>query len=80
MAEVVMVNVNPRVFELWSHDMGVGSADQIFVAVHEAELGPAVDNGEDVQEPEVEDGLQAEQEMNVMNEAGGMVEVIELDD
>ena len=60
--------------------MGLGSAAQRFVAVHEAELGLAVDNGEDVQEPEVEDGLQAVQEMNVLNEAGGMVEVIKLDD
>ncbi|KAL1810018.1 hypothetical protein ACET3Z_027008 [Daucus carota] len=76
---VIMAQPFGRIFELWNQDMGLGSADQRFVAVHEAELGPAVDNGEDVQDPEVED-VQAVQEMNVMNEAGGMVEVIELDD
>ena len=76
----IMAQPFGRVFELWSQDMGLGSADQRFVAVHEVELGPVVENGEDAQEPEVEDGLQAEQAGNMMNVAGEIVEVIELDE
>lgn len=64
----------------WSQDIGLGSADQRFVAVHEAELGLVVENEEDAQEPQVDDGLQAEQVVNVMNVAGEMVDVMEIDE
>ena len=38
--------------------MGLGSVEQPFVAVHEADIGPAVENGVDDQVPIVKDDAQ----------------------
>lgn len=75
---VIIAQPFGRIFELWSLDMGLGSSDPRFVAVHERDLVPAVlNNGEENnEEPEVEDGVQ---EANG-NAEGEMVEVIEIED
>ncbi|KAL1816674.1 hypothetical protein ACET3Z_019248 [Daucus carota] len=61
-----------EIFEFWSRDMGLGSAEPRFIAVHEDDLNPAVVDEEDVA-PVVEDGVQE-------NAADEEVEVIEIDD
>ena len=47
-----------RIFELWSLDMGLGSSEQRFVAVHDADRRPVVEDGDDDQAPVVEDDAQ----------------------
>lgn len=71
----IMAQPFGRVFELWSLDMGLGSADQRFVAVHEAELAPAVEDGDDAQAPQVEDEGQEDQIVNV--DGAGVIQVME---
>ena len=68
---VIIAQPFGRVFELWNRDMGFGSAEPQYMAVHEDDLIPAVDNGDDNAEPEVEDGDQ-------MMAGEEMVEVIEI--
>ena len=68
---VIIAQPFGRVFELWNRDMGFGSAEPQYMAVHEDDLVPAVDNGDDNAEPEVEDGDQ-------MMAGEEMVEVIEI--
>ncbi|KAL1823966.1 hypothetical protein ACET3Z_010744 [Daucus carota] len=55
---VIFMQPFGRVFELWNRDMGLGSAEPRFMAVHEEDLVPAVVNGDEKAEPEVEDGEQ----------------------
>lgn len=62
-----------RVFELWSRDMGLGSVEPIFMAVHEAYINPVVIN-EDAGIMEEENGGLS---VNV-NAEGERVEVIEI--
>ena len=73
---VIMAHPFGRVFELWSLDMGLGHAEQRFVAVHEAELRPEVVDGIEEQAPEVEDEVQEGMEA-MANDAG--VEIIALE-
>ena len=56
--------------------MGLGHAEQRFVAVHEAELRPEVVDGIEEQAPEVEDEVQEGMEA-MANDAG--VEIIALE-
>lgn len=63
-----------RIRELWSLDMGLGSVDPRFVAVHERDLNPEVEDGE--AEPVVEDIHQAVADQAEGNDA--MVELIEI--
>lgn len=72
-AMVVIARPFGEIFEIWSRDMGLGSADPRFLAVNEEDLLPAVDNNGDGAAPEVVDG-------GLMNEEGEMVEVIEIED
>ncbi|KAL1822270.1 hypothetical protein ACET3Z_009048 [Daucus carota] len=65
-----------RVRELWSLDMGLGPVEPRFVAIHERDLHPVVDNEVDV--PVVEDGPHAEAAQNGDDEE--MVEIIEIAD
>ena len=73
---VVMAQPFGRVFELWSLDMGLGLVDQQFVAVHEADVAPVVDNGAEDQVPIVDD--EAQDEMMAAANVDG-VEIIELE-
>ncbi|KAL1822528.1 hypothetical protein ACET3Z_009306 [Daucus carota] len=72
--KVMVIIAQPfgRVPELWSLDMGLGPVGPGFVAVHEDELIPAVENGDEVQEPVVEEG-----DNDMLAEADG-VEIIEI--
>lgn len=74
--KVMVIIAQPfgRVPELWSLDMGLGPVGPGFVAVHEADLIPAVENGDEVQEPAVEEG-----DNEMLAEADG-VEIIEIRD
>ncbi|KAL1818355.1 hypothetical protein ACET3Z_013224 [Daucus carota] len=54
---VIVAQPFGRVRELWSLDMGLGPVGPPFDAVHEEDMVPAVLNGEDDQEPEVEEGF-----------------------
>lgn len=68
---VIMAQPFGQVFELWNRDMGLGSVDPQFMAVHEEDVVPAVvDDGEQAV-PEVDDGAQ-------MLAGEEMVEVIEI--
>ncbi|KAL1831809.1 hypothetical protein ACET3Z_001460 [Daucus carota] len=60
-----------RVFELWSHDMGLGSTEPRYMAVHEADIELVVLNGEEAPVAEVED------EEASVDANGDRVEVIE---
>ncbi|KAL1825382.1 hypothetical protein ACET3Z_012160 [Daucus carota] len=73
---VIMAHPFGRVFELWHLDMGLGQADPHFVAVHEAELEPAVEDDAEDQAPVVEDG--ALDAMDAIANVNG-VEIIELE-
>ena len=70
---VVIAQPFGEIFEIWSRDMGLGSADPRFMVVNEEDILPAVeDNDEGVVPEVVEDGM--------VNEDGEMVEVIEIED
>ncbi|KAL1833169.1 hypothetical protein ACET3Z_002820 [Daucus carota] len=70
---VVIAQPFGEIFELWSRDMGLGSADPRFMAVNEEDILPVVDNnGEDAALELVDGGL--------MNAEDEMVEVIAIDD
>ncbi|KAL1805159.1 hypothetical protein ACET3Z_028227 [Daucus carota] len=68
---VIIAQPFGRVFDLWNADMGLGSADPRYLAVHEEDLNPAVVDGDEPAIPEVEDGAH-------MVEEDEMVEVIEI--
>ena len=72
---VVIAQLFGRIFELWSLDMGLGSSEQRFVAVHEADLAPAVEDGVDAQAPMVDNDVQEGQEVLV---GDGGVEIVEM--
>ena len=55
--------------------MGPGSSEQRFVAVHEADLAPAVEDGVDAQAPMVDNDVQEGQEVLV---GDGGVEIVEM--
>ncbi|KAL1817607.1 hypothetical protein ACET3Z_020181 [Daucus carota] len=63
-----------KIYELWNLDMGLGQVGQQFVAVHEADLVPAVVDEAENQIPIVEDEVQDEAHANVEG-----VEIIELE-
>ena len=73
-AMVVIAHPFDRVFELWGLDMGLGPVDQQSIAIHEADLDPAVEDGEDAQAPQVEEEGQEDQLVNV---EGARVELFE---
>lgn len=68
---VIMAEPFGRVFELWSHDMGLGSTEPRYMAVHEADIELVVLNGEEAPVAEVED------EEASVDANGDRVEVIE---
>lgn len=78
--KVMVVIAEPfgRVHELWNQDMGLGPAKERFMAIHEADLAPVVDNEDEVQAPAVED--EAGDARMIMNAEGEMVEVIQVED
>lgn len=55
--KVMVIIAQPfgRIFEIWSSDMGLGPADQRYMAIHEADLVPEVVDGEAKQVLVVED-------------------------
>ena len=75
--KVMVVIAQPfgRIFELWSLDMGLGPSEQRFVAVHEADLVPAVEDGVDAQALMVDNDVQDGQEVQGED---GRVEIVEM--
>ena len=71
---VIMAHPFGRIYELWNLDMGLGQVGQQFVAVHEADLVPAVVDEAENQVPIVEDEDQGDAHANVEG-----VEIIELE-
>ncbi|KAL1821525.1 hypothetical protein ACET3Z_016394 [Daucus carota] len=69
---VIIAQPFGRVFELWSLDMGLGSSDPRYVAVHEEDLAPVVVN--EVAEENVVNEAREE------NDEGAALEIIEIED